>query len=130
MNWDTLLAMLGTGGLTALVNWLINFKATRRKSQLDKDDLSRIMANRDNETILRLYDENRNILEKLASLESILFKLETCRYYSACPVRNRLREYQTGRNYRRHPQPVVERKGIRYPRDHPDVDSPGIDSDR
>ena len=63
MNWDTLLAMLGTGGLTALVNWLINFKATRRKSQLDKDDLSRIMANRDNETILRLYDEKRQCIK-------------------------------------------------------------------
>lgn len=126
MNWDTLLAMLGTGGLVAFVNWLINLKATRRKSVLDKDDISRLMAERDNKTILKLYDENRNILEKLASLESMLYKLVACKHYAQCPARYELQEYKANIQYQRSRQSSMEQKGIRYPRDNP-IESGGVD---
>ena len=126
MNWDTILAMLGTGGLVAFVNWLINLKATRRKSVLDKDDISRLMAERDNETILNLYDENRNILEKLASLESMLYKLVACKHYADCPARYELQEYKTNNRYQYNRQSDLEQKGFRRPRDRPEQ-SGGVD---
>lgn len=122
MSWDTLLAMLGTGGLTAFVSWLVNLKATRLKSVLDKDDISRLMAERDNETILKLYNENRNILEKLASLESMLYKLVACKHYDTCPARCELQEYKASICYQRNRQPRVAKKGERHPRDHPGFD--------
>lgn len=31
MTWDTLFAMLGTGGLVAFIDWLIKLKVTRKK---------------------------------------------------------------------------------------------------
>lgn len=128
MTWDTLLAMLGSGGLVAFINWLIRLKAVRRKSVLDKDDVSRMMAERDNETILKLYNENRNILEKLASLESMLYKLVACKHYDNCPARRELQEYKTNLCQQRSRPSGMEPKGFRFPRDHPDepcgVDNP------
>lgn len=120
MNWDTLLAMLGSGGLAACINWLISLKAVRKKSVLDKDDVSRLMAERDNETILKLYNENRNILEKLASLESMLYKLVACKHYDHCPARYKLQEYKTNIQHQRGRPSGMEPKGFRFPRDHPD----------
>lgn len=127
MNWDTLLAMLGSGGLVAFVNWMISLKAVRRKSELDKDDVSRLMAERDNETILKLYDENRNILEKLASLESMLYKLVACRHYDHCPARYELQEYKANLFSQRSRPSGMEPKNFRYPRDRPG--EPGGDQD-
>lgn len=123
MSWETLLAMLGTGGLVAFVDWLIGLKTKRKKSVLDKDDISRLMAERDNETILKLYDENRNILEKLASLESMLFKLVACKHYANCPARYELQEYKANLQYQRNRPSGMEPKGFRFPRDHPGFDS-------
>lgn len=123
MDWNTLFSMLGTGGLVALVNWMINLKAARRRSELEKDDLARIMADRDNETILKLYNENRNILEKLASLERMLYKVVSCRYYAACPARCIVQEYKTKHFREPDGQHQMEQKGIHSPRDHPDEHS-------
>lgn len=119
MNWDTLLAIFGSGGLAAIASWLVNLKVTRRRSVLEKDDVSRLMAERDNETILNLYNENRNILEKLASLESMLYKLVACKHYDTCPARCELQEYKANIRYQRNRQPRVAKKGHRHPRDHP-----------
>ena len=80
MEWNTLLAMIGSGGLVGLVNWLINLKVSRQKARMDKDDVSRHMAARDNETIIELYDKNRDILERLAALEEALYKLVRCKH--------------------------------------------------
>lgn len=120
MTWDTLLAILGSGGLITLINYLISLKTLRRKSTLNKDDVSRLMAQRDNETILKLYNENRNILEKLASLESMLYKLVACRYYDNCPARRELQEYKANLCQQRNRPSGMEPKGFRLPRDHPD----------
>lgn len=60
MDWDALFNYLGTGGgLIVLLNWLAGLPLLRRKQKLDRDDVSRQMAARDNETIIRLYDEVR-----------------------------------------------------------------------
>lgn len=120
MTWDTLFAMLGTGGLVAFIDWLIKLKVTRKKSVLDKDEISRIMADRDNETILKLYDENRNILEKLSILEEMLYQLVRCKHYDDCPARYKLQEYKANFQYQRNRQLDLEQKGQRYPRDHPE----------
>ena len=44
MDWNIVLAMIGTGGLTGLVNWLINLKVNQSKARLDQDDIFREMA--------------------------------------------------------------------------------------
>lgn len=36
MEWNTLLAMIGSGGLVGLVNWLINLKVSRQKARMDQ----------------------------------------------------------------------------------------------
>lgn len=119
MDWNTLLAMIGSGGLVGLVNWLVQLKVSRRKAEMDKDDISRHMAARDNETIIELYDKNRDILERLAALEEMLYKLVRCKHYDECPARNRLQEYKANYRYQRNRQPPMEQKGVRYPRSNP-----------
>lgn len=123
MDWNTLLAMIGSGGLVGLVNWLVTLKVNRRKAELDKDDVSRHMAARDNETIIELYDKNRDILERLAALEEVLYKIVRCKHYDTCPARSRLQEYKTNLRYQRNRQPPLEQKGIRYPRSNPAKDA-------
>lgn len=122
------MAMIGSGGLVGLVNWLVTLKVSRRKAEMDKDDISRHMAARDNETIIELYDKNRNILERLAALEEMLYKLVRCKHYDECPARNRLREYQENFRYQRNRQPPMEQKGFRYPRSNP-TKEPRVDAD-
>lgn len=119
MDWNTLLAMIGSGGLVGLVNWLVTLKVSRRKAELDKDDVSRHMAVRDNETIIELYDRNRDILERIAALEEMLYKLVRCRHYDTCPARNKLQEYKESLRYQRNRQPPMAEKGFRYPRSNP-----------
>lgn len=116
MDWSTLLAMIGSGGLVGLVNWLVTLQVSRRKAEMDKDDVSRHMAARDNETIIDLYDKNRDIMERLALLEEALFKVVRCKHYDACPARNKLQEYKDSNRYIVKRQPPMEQKGIRYPR--------------
>ena len=119
MEWNTLLAMIGSGGLVGFVNWLINLKVSRQKARMDKDDVSRHMAARDNETIIELYDKNRDILERLVALEEALYKLVRCKHYDTCPARNKLQEYKESYRYQRNRQSPMEQKGVRYPRDNP-----------
>lgn len=58
MDWDALFGYLGTGGgLIVLLNWLAGLPLLRRKNRLEKDDVSRHIAEKDNETIVNLYDE-------------------------------------------------------------------------
>lgn len=128
MDWSVILAMIGTGGLAGLVNWLVNLKVSRRKAELDKDDISRHMAERDNQTIVELYDRNRDILERLAALEEVLYKLVRCKHYDECPARSRLQEYKANLRYQRNRQPSIQQKGIRYARSDTGKDA-GIPSD-
>lgn len=126
MNWDVLLTMLGTGGLFTLLNWVISLKAKRRKSVLDKDDISRLMAERDNQLILKQFYEKRDILEKLSALEEMLYLLVRCKHYADCPARRKLQEYKANPQYQRNRQSDLEQKGFRYPRDNP-VEPDGTD---
>ena len=129
MDWNVMLAVVGTGGLAGLINWLINLKVSRRKAELDKDDVSRHMAERDNQTIVELYDRNRDILERLAALEEVLYKLVRCKHYDECPARNRLQEYKANLRYQRNRQPAMEQKGVRYPRSNTGKDAGFPDTD-
>lgn len=128
MDWNTLFAMIGSGGLVGLINWLVNFKTNRRRAELDKDDVSRHMAARDNETIIELYDKNRDILERLSALEEMLYKLVRCKHYDTCPVRHKLQEYKESNRFQRNRQSWMEQKGIRYPRSNPTKET-GMDAD-
>lgn len=128
MDWNTLLAMIGSGGLVGLVNWLVTLKVSRRKAELDKDDVSRHMAARDNETIIELYDKNRDILERLAALEEMLYKLVRCKHYDTCPARNKLQEYKANYRYQRNRQPPMAEKGFRYARSNPAKETDACDS--
>lgn len=127
MNWDIILAMLGTGGVFTLFNWVVNLKAKRRKSVLDKDDISRLMAERDNELILKQHEEKRDILERLSDMEEVLYKLVRCKHYDTCPARYKLQEYKANDRYRYNRQSSLEQKGFRYPRDNP-VKPGGVDN--
>lgn len=129
MEWNTLITMIGTGGLVGLINWLVTLKVARRKARLDKDDVSRHMADRDNKTIIELYDKNRDFMERLAALEELLYKLVRCRHYDTCPARNKLREYKANYRYQRNRQSELEQKGFRYPRDNPVEPGPAHDPD-
>lgn len=57
MDWNIVLAMIGTGGLTGLVNWLINLKVNQSKARLDQDDIFREMAEKNNQFIAQLINE-------------------------------------------------------------------------
>lgn len=128
MTWDTLLAMLGTGGLVAFIDWLIRLKVTRRKSVLDRDDISRLMAEHEDEFRKKQYADKIEILIRVSELEEMLFQLVRCKYYDTCPARHKLQEYKANLQYQRNRQPPMEQKGVRNPRDNPveprNVDNP------
>ena len=108
--------MVGSGGLAGLLNWLLTLRTRLRQNRLDKEELSRIMQTKDNQTILELYDKNRDMLARLAGLEELLFKLVRCRHYATCPVRHRLQQYKESYRCPRNRQSPLAQKGVRYAR--------------
>lgn len=120
MGWDTILEVLGTsGGLLVVLNWIINIPVLRKKGKLEKEDVSRHMAERDNETIINLYDAVRNLQEEVAVLAGIVTKLKSCKYWNRCPSRVLVQDYERKYFYPHSGQSRMEQKGFRFPRDHP-----------
>lgn len=120
MDWDALFNYLGTGGgLIVLLNWIANLPLLRKQKRLEKDDVSRHMAEKDNETILKLYDEIRDFQVRMSRLEGCIAKIVVCPIYDRCPARSFVQDYK--RRYF-HPdgrQSPVGQKGKRHPRDNP-----------
>ena len=88
MDWDALFNYLGTGGgLIVLLNWLAGLPLLRKKKQLEKDDVSRQMAERDNQTILWLYDQVQEFRGRMFRLEGMVEKLSSCPHWDRCPAR-------------------------------------------
>ena len=124
MDWDALFNYLGTGGgLIVLLNWLAGLPLLRRKQKLDRDDVSRQMAARDNETIIRLYDEVRTFQERLAAIEGCMAKMVVCPIYGRCPARDLVSEYKRKYYYPKGRQPPVAEKGFHRPRSNTGKDT-------
>lgn len=125
MDWDALFNYLGTGGgLIVLLNWLAGLPLLRRKNRLEKDDVSRHIAEKDNETIVNLYDEIRDFQVRMSRLEGCIAKIVVCPVYGRCPARTLVQDYK--RRYF-HPggrQSPVGQKGERHPRDNPVAPGP------
>lgn len=120
MEWDALFNYLGTGGgLIVLLNWIANLPLLRKKRKMEKDDVSRLMAEKDNQTILELYDQMREFRAGLFRLEGILERLVDCPYFGRCPARVLVQDYKRKRHYKETGQPRVGSKRKRYPRDNP-----------
>lgn len=120
MDWDALFNYLGTGGgLIVLLNWIAGLPLLRKQKRLEKDDVSRHMAERDNEVILKLYDEIRDFQARMSRLEGCIAKIVVCPMYDRCPARPLVQEYKRKYFYQRTGQSRVEQKGQRYPRDNP-----------
>lgn len=120
MDWDTLFGYLGTGGgLIVLLNWMANLPLLRRQKRLEKDDVSRHMAEKDNETILKLYDEIRNFQVRMSRLEGCVAKIVLCPMYDRCPARPVVQDYKRRYFYPESRQSPVGQKGKRHPRDNP-----------
>ena len=124
MDWDALFNYLGTGGgLIVLLNWLAGLPLLRRKQKLDRDDVSRQMAARDNETIIRLYDEVRTFQERLADIEGCMAKKVVCPIYGRCRARDLVSEYKRKNYYPKGRQPPVAEKGFHRPRSNTGKDT-------
>ena len=124
MDWDALFNYLGTGGgLIVLLNWLAGLPLLRRKQKLDRDDVSRQMAARDNETIIRLYDEVRTFQERLAAIEGCMAKMGVWPIYGRCPARDLVSEYKRKYYYPKGRQPPVAEKGFHRPRSNTGKDT-------
>lgn len=120
MDWDALFNYLGTGGgLIVLLNWLASLPLLRRRKRLEKDDVSRLMAEKDNQTILDLYDQMREFRAGMFRLEGILERLVDCPYWGRCPARMLVQDYKKKRRYEEAGQPRMGAKGKRYARDGP-----------
>lgn len=118
MDWDALFNYLGAGGgLIVLLNWVAGLPLLRRKNHLEKDDVSRLMAEKDNETILKLYDEIRNFQARMSRLEGCIAKIVVCPVYDRCPARTLVQEYKRRYFPPGGRQPSVGQKGERRPRD-------------
>ena len=95
MDWDALFNYLGTGGgLIVLLNWIAGLPLLRKQKRLEKDDVSRHMAERDNEVILKLYDEIRDFQARMSRLEGCIAKIVVCPMYDRCPARPLVQEYK------------------------------------
>lgn len=119
MNWEMIISMLGTGGLVAFIDWFIRLKVVRKKSTLDRDDILRLMVERETAFSNKLHENKIETLARLSSLEELLFQLVRCKYYRDCPARYKLQEYRENLQYQRNRQPDLEQKFFRHPRDNP-----------
>lgn len=129
MSWEMVISMLGSGGLVAFVDWFIRLKVIRRKSKLDRDDILRLIVERETAFANKLHENNIETLKRLSYLEELLFQLVRCKYYYTCPVRHKLQEYRANLQYQRNRQPDLEQKGFRFPRDNPSESGAADDSD-
>lgn len=121
MDWDALFNYLGTGGgLIVLLNWIAGLPLLRKKKRLEKDEVSRHMAEKDNETILKLYDEIRDFQARMSRLEGCIAKIVVCPVYDRCPARTLVQDYKRTYFPSGSRQSSVEQKGFRHPRDHPE----------
>lgn len=120
MDWGALFNYLGTGGgLIVLLNWLAGLPLLRRKNRLEKDDVSRRIAEKDNETIVNLYDEIRDFQARMSRLEGCIAKIVVCPVYDRCPARTLVQDYKRRYFYPGGRQSPVGQKGERHPRDNP-----------
>lgn len=120
MDWDALFNYLGTGGgLIVLLNWIAGLPLLRQKNRLEKDDVSRHIAEKDNETIQKLYDEIRDFQVRMSRLEGCIAKLVVCPVYDRCPARTLVQDYKRRYFHSGGRQPLVGQKGERHPRDNP-----------
>lgn len=95
MDWNALFNYLGTGGgLIVLLNWLAGLPLLKRRKRLEKDDVSRLMAEKDNETIFKLYDEIRDFQARMSRLEGCVAKIVVCPMYDRCPARHLVQDYR------------------------------------
>ena len=125
MDWDALFGYLGTGGgLIVLLNWIAGLPLLRRKNRLEKDDVSRHIAEKDNETILKLYDEIRDFQVRMSRLEGCIAKIVVCPVYGRCPARTLVQDYKRRYFHPAGRQPPVGQKGERHPRDNPVAPGP------
>lgn len=130
MDWDALFNYLGTGGgLIVLLNWIAALPLLRKKRKMEKDDVSRLMAEKDNQTILELYDQMREFRAGMFRLEGILERLVDCPYWGRCPARVLVQDYKQKRYYKSTGQPRMGSKGKRHPRDNPVCYSDASDTD-
>lgn len=131
MDWDALFNYLGTGGgLIVLLNWLAGLPLLRRKNKLEKEDVSRRMAERDNETIIQLYEEVRTFQERLAAVEGCMARMVVCPIYDRCPARDLVSEYKRKYYYPKGRQPPMAKEGVRRPRSNTGKDAGIPDTDR
>ena len=137
MDWDIILAALGSGGLVGFLNWLINLGVTRRKAELDKDELFRRMTEENNQFIAQLLDEKsewqelcNTLSEQHAELERLIGEIRRCQHYPVCPVRLKLQNGKTNLHGQRSRQSPLEQKGVRRARSNPgkDVGFPSADT--
>lgn len=118
IDWGTILGCLTGGGLVVVLKYITSLPVLRKQAKLDKEDVSRHMAEKDNETILQLYDQVRDLQERSASMEACLQKLVACPYWNSCPARFLVQDYK--RKWFIPPgQYRVAKEGIRRPRDRP-----------
>lgn len=87
------------------------------------------IAESNNEALLKQNDQSRSLRQTLSKMEGILFRSVGCRYYSVCPVQHELPKYKAYIKCPLDRQPGIEHKGVRFARDHPDVDWPSGDPD-
>ena len=120
MDWSALFDYLGAGGgLLVVLNWIVGLPVLRKKTSLDKDDVSRHMADKDNRTIIELYDQVRTFQERLSYVEGCITKIVACPIYDKCPARAVVQDYKRKYFDGRDRKCTVEQKGNRHPRDNP-----------
>lgn len=129
MSWDALFEYLGTGGgLIVLLNWFAGLPLLRKKKKLEKDDVSRLMSERDNQTILELYEQVQEFRERMFRLEGLLERLVNCPHWERCPARVLVQDYKRKYFYPKSGQSRMGQKGQRYPRDNPEEPGEAGDS--
>ena len=119
MNWDIIIAVLSSSGLTTLFSWLFNRKKMVARTRLDRDDIAREMREKDGETIQQLFDENKEMFKEVLAIKRLILKMVACKYYTQCPARYELQDYKQKYFNTQSGQSHMEQKGFRYPRDNP-----------
>lgn len=129
---DNLLTILQWAFPAGLSIWqLLLIRTYRRlnkaKAVRDTQEVWKQIAESNEETLLEQNEKIRRLREAVAKLESVLFRLPSCKYYVHCPARDVVQEYKTKFHHTNRRNAPGQPKGNRLPRDNPGFDS-GIDA--
>jgi hypothetical protein len=90
-NWMNILQwLIPSGGLGAIMAWIVSKRVRQTKEQKEVTDVYREMYESKSQTVRELNEEVNFLYRELGNTRRAVAKIYTCPHYDNCPVRDGL----------------------------------------